>query len=134
MWASTAIFIIAFIGLLSLFVLKALERRGFRVEPLLQLRRADSFVFRSWQKARRHMPVRFSQIVEVGYLFCKKQAHSAGVAVYTRLYKFSLWFGEYLKKHNAAPAKNPGAVSSYLKNMLEYKQETIQNTDKKETE
>lgn len=134
MLVSTAIFIIALVGLISLFVGKAFELRGARVAPLLKLREADLFVSDSARRIREHLPVKLLQIGESSFVLLRAHLHSAGLAAHNCLQSCSERFGEYLKKHNGSVSNNPGPVSSYLKNMVEYKQEPIQNADKKEIE
>ena len=131
MWFGNATFIVALLGIIILFVCKAWEKRGNAVPLLVQIRRADGFVSEQVRKTCEELPDQCTHACISGYLHCKIGLHRAGLAAHKRLHRFSNKFGNYLKKQNISVDKNR-AASAYLKNVLEYKKESIQKSEQKE--
>lgn len=125
MWLSIIIFAIGFVGLVALFLCKALELHRAAVTPLYALRKnGDHLVTERWGRMKEEMRRRAARLFQTSCAACKSGAHEAGARFHAFLHSFSARLGEYLKRNGATGEKN-GRASSYVKDMLEYKKTQI---------
>ncbi len=124
MWFSLTLLLLALAGLTVLFSCKALELSGKKM-PFERFRaRTDAFIANDISFYRRTVWAHCVSFSKQGYFLCREQLFTLSSSLLASLHHLTLRLGEYLRTRKSLPPHDTqakGSVSSYLKNVLEYK-------------
>ena len=131
MWINVVIFAIALIALVLLFSLKALESRGRRIPSLVRLRReGDLFVTERCVHYHRHARRTGEAFLKNSWLWCKETVEEIETSLLSGTHRVTTRLHVYLMNRRTKALGKSEHVSTHLKNVLEYKKETLRSPEK----